>query len=361
MMLKQFITWDLGATKCTAGLIDYDAVTEHFVCKKKYSMKLIEANSLENLVHQLEVGLDFDMASADAICIGAAGFYDGETLFHENNYPYEMSFSKFAAQKKWPSFAVIHDYASVICATFTSYMNQADNVKRLNAAPIEKYGRRVALGVGTGLGLKDGVLFPNGDFWFAQNEMGLIGIVSPPMADPMRLGCHRELMRFLRGETLAQADQSVTFEKILTGQGMLNLHQFFYPASDVNTPEEVGQKIRAGQANEVLDTFAWYLGLFVGTVQLSFMPESGVWITGGVSLHHLAAFDRPDFFAGIHASPAYFKQRQKYPLGVLCNQEHALIGCAYYAAKKLSGVYEMAAFQKQRAIKIVQNTGDALP
>jgi len=68
---------------------------------------------------------------------------------------------------------------------------------------------------------------------------------------------------------------------------------------------------------------------------LIFMPEGGVWITGGVTMNHPYVFDRPDFFNGINASPAYQMQRSNYPLGVLCNHEHALIGCGYYAVKRL--------------------------
>jgi glucokinase len=72
-------------------------------------------------------------------------------------------------------------------------------------------------------------------------------------------------------------------------------------------------------------------------MQLTFMPEGGVWITGGVAINHLDVFDCPGFIAGIHASPAYLAQREEYPLGVLKNHEHALIGSGYYAAKRLLG------------------------
>jgi len=124
-------------------------------------------------------------------------------------------------------------------------------------------------------------------------------------------------------------------KKILTGQGLANLHQFFYPELSILSPEEVGQKMQQGQVKELKEAFAWYLGLFVGTVQLAFMPEGGIWITGGVIMNHLDIFDYSDFFSGIYASPAYLLQREDYPLGVLCQPEHALMGGAYYAVKRL--------------------------
>ena len=200
---------------------------------------------------------------------------------------------------------------------------------------MKPHGRRVALGIGTGLGLKDGVLFSNGDFWLGQNEAGHIGINTPPNADKLHLDRHYEIMRFLHTTSTQHTNPTLTFEKILTGKGTVNLYQFFYPDEQELTPEQVGHHMRSGKANEMLDAFAWYLGLFVGTIQLVFMPEGGIWITGGVALNHLDVFDRPDFFAGIYASPAYLMQREEYPLGVLCNHEHALIGNGYYAARRL--------------------------
>ncbi len=333
--MKTIITWDLGATKCTAGLVEYDPVLQALDCHRHHTVKLSEATSLEDLISQLEAGLQFSMGKADAICIGAAGHYDGKYLLHTNPYPYPMHFANTAQLQHWPTFAVIHDYASIVCATFTSYMDQPNNIKRLNTCAMKTHGRRVALGIGTGLGLKDGVLFDNGDFWLGHNEAGHIGITLPPFADLHHLNRHKEIMRFLHAKFIEQSNQPITFERILTGKGTVNLFEFFYPQEKKSTPEQVGMKMRAGLTPELLDAFAWYLGLFIGTMQLMFMPEGGIWMTGGVALNHLEIFDRPDFFAGIYATPAYLMQREEYPLGVLCNHEHALIGSGYYAVKRL--------------------------
>lgn len=330
-MTKTIIAWDLGATKCAAGIVEYHEEQDTYTCKQKYAIKLTEVSSLEELTQQIEDNLDVRISNADAICIGAAGQYDGEKLIYANSYPYSMHFAHLAKQQQWPQFAVIHDYAPIVCATFTDYMHQEKNIKRLNNCAINPYGRRVTLGVGTGLGLKDGVLLPNGDFWLGQNEMGHIGI-SNSHANHDALKRHEELIRFLH------SDHPISFEAILSGPGIARLYQFFYPNNKNITPEEVGTMMRENHAPELLSTFSWYLGLFVGTVQLSFMPEGGIWITGGVALHHINAFDHPEFLNGIHSSPAYLSQRNEFPLGVLCNPEHALIGGGYYAIKKLLSV-----------------------
>lgn len=334
-MIKNIISWDLGATKCAAAVVEYNTTTEIFTCKKQHTIKLKTCHSLEELTNKIEHALDISALEADAICIGAAGHYDGEQLQHAVGYPYSMHFAEMAKQQKWPAFAVIHDYASIVCATFTSYMQQTDSVKYLNDCKINPHGRRVALGVGTGLGLKDGILFSNGDFWLGDNEMGHMGILIPPFTDSFYQQQHDEFMNFLRGELVLKANEPLTFEKILSGKGLVRLHRFLYPDSTENTPEAIGEKMCANQANETRALFAWYLGLFVGTVQLAFMPEGGIWITGGVLLNHIGVFDHSEFFHGIEASPAYLAKRRTFPLGVLCNPEHAFMGGAYYAMQRL--------------------------
>lgn len=326
MSAKNIIVLDLGATKCAAALV---CVDDHYTCKNKYSIKLTECQSLEELLFKIEQALGCRLKDADAICIGAAGQYDGEQLQLAAGYPYPMNFAQLAHQQKWPIFAVIHDYAPVVCATFTSYMTQTDNIKRLNQCSMNPLGRRIAMGVGTGLGLKDGVLFEDGNFWLGTNEMGHIGITHPPCSNDDQRKQHHELLKFLAPQ------QNITFEKILSGGGISRLYQFFYPTTTDLTPEEIGNKMKNGLAEEVYRAFAWYLGLFVGTVQLAVMPDGGIWITGGVVQNHPEVFDRKEFFQGIEASPAYLVQRQQFPLGVLCNPEHAFMGGAYYAMRRL--------------------------
>jgi glucokinase len=333
-MTKTIVAWDLGATKCAAAIVEYDS--EHRLnCKRYGSIKIRSCVSLEELSTRLEDMLGIKMAEADAICIGAAGQYDGDSLQLHSGYPYPMGFSALSEQYNWPQFAIVHDYSPIVCATFTPYIDQPENVRRLNEASINPLGRRVALGVGTGIGLKDGVLFPNGDFWLGTNEIGHIGVVTPPLANKIYLERHHELIKFLRSEGILADDEPLTFEKLLAGQGIVRIHSFFDREASKKSSEEIGAHVRNGHADETLALFSWYLGLLVGTVQLAFMPDGGIWLTGGVVLSHLDVFDHEDFYLGIESSPAYWNLRQQFPLGVLCGMEHAFMGSAYYVTKRL--------------------------
>ncbi len=332
---KVIISWDIGATKCAAALMYYNVKNNKLTCEKQHSIKLRDCASFAELTAQLEAALGLKMAEADAICIGAAGQYDGAELQHHVPYPYPMAIAETANAERWPAYKVVHDYTPIVCATFTDYMKHADNVRLLHNGDFDQYGRRVAIGIGTGLGVKDGVLLKNGDCWLGKNEMGHIGISHPPLANADQLQRHHALIHYMQSEGVLQHGQSLSFEMILSGQGMARLHHFVNQAAVHWTPEQVGDYCRAGEADETLGIFAWYLGLYIGTVQLSFMPSGGIWLTGGVLLKNLAIVDRPEFMQGIYASPAYRQQRDEFPLGILCNHEAAFWGGAYYAIQRL--------------------------
>ncbi len=93
-------------------------------------------------------------------------------LHLHNGYPFLMPIAKVASQKEWAPYAVVHDYTPVVCASFYPHLKTIE----IHRGHPDQYGRRVAFGIGTGLGLKDGALIPNGDFWLGNNEMGHIGL-----------------------------------------------------------------------------------------------------------------------------------------------------------------------------------------
>jgi glucokinase len=271
------------------------------------------------LVHEIEQQLGVTHSQIDAITIGAAGIYDGNMLNLKKGYPFAMPIADIASSSDWAPFAVVHDYTPLICASFYPYLE----TMKIHRGISELYGRRVALGIGTGLGLKDGILKPSGDFWLGMNEMGHIGLCSAP-AVPMHLrSIHRKMC--LSG---------ATFEDILSGQGMLHLHHALSGPSSLD-PEELGAVVRASEAQETLGTFAFYVGLFVGTVQLCFMPSGGIFMAGGVLLKHRELFSCEEFYQGLWALPAYRTEREKFSVQLITDDNAALMGAAHFAMKRL--------------------------
>src|SRR3990167_5420802 len=222
---KTIAVWDLGATKCAVGIIEVDLFMERFKFITSTSLYLNDFFSLDDLTQGLENNLGTRFSDIDKIMIAGAGIYDGYTLNLANGYPYPMEFAALAKSRKWSSMTVVHDYVPMMCATFIADLLDPDQISFIHPGVLNPYGRRVVFGLGTGLGFKDGLLLERKKFWLGENEVGHIGILFP---------------------------------------------------------HEVGDLLRAGQAEETLALLAWYLGLLIGSLQLIFMPSGGIWMTGGV-------------------------------------------------------------------------------
>src|SRR3990167_10596406 len=115
MAKKIIAVWDLGATKCAVGLVEFDSVTESFCCLRDTTLYLNEFFSLEDLTEGLESNLGIGFSEVDRILIAGAGIYDGQTLNLANGFPYPMTFACLAASCAWPEMTVVHDYVPIIC------------------------------------------------------------------------------------------------------------------------------------------------------------------------------------------------------------------------------------------------------
>lgn len=316
-MVKSVITWDLGGTKCAAGIVSIAG--DNFSCDRECIVELGTVDSLDNLVRTIEDQLHIKHSDVDAVCIGAAGVFDGSILKLQKGYPFAMNIATVALAQKWPSYAVVHDYIPIVCASFFGSLKTIELRKGIH----DEGGRRVAFGIGTGLGLKDGIKLPDGNFWLGMNEIGHIGICNTRLVPAHLQGVHQELCQ-----------AGFCFEDVLSGPGMIRLHSLMsceVPCS----PVELGKLIHAGKANLTLGAFAFYVGLFSATVELTFMPSGGLFIAGGVVLKHHELFLLDEFAQGLRAAPAYANERARFPMHIITDEHAAMLGAAYFASKRL--------------------------
>lgn len=336
MQAKEFIVWDLGATKCAFAIVDY--LPPNFQIRRQYQCFLRDYISLENLVSDVENKLDISHAQADAICIAGAGQYNGHELILDKGgkpgYPYPMKFATIASKLNWQNLFVVHDYTPMVCRTF---LDNEEDIQVLHAGESKPYGRRVALGVGTGLGMKDAVLLPNGQIWIGTNEIGHIGLSSPPISNQIEFQQHLKLLNFIH-DYHHHHNLLTTFETILSGPGFALLHQFVTGSSKLLSPEDADEASKQETNSPTLQLFAKYLGLFIGVVQLTFMPQGGIWISGGVLQKNLCLFSEPlltQLYQGIECSPSYQPERQQFPLKVMLGENHAFWGGAFFLVQQL--------------------------
>ncbi len=333
MSSRSYIVWDLGGTKCAAAHVSVSQDAEYTLLQTD-TVRLSAIESLEAMVERFETHLGVRFRDVDAICIAGAGIYDGQTLVNANPYPFEMTLGAIAAREAWPYLSVVHDYTPVICRGFIDAGRcYSEGIITINPGKIDPHGRRIAFGMGTGLGLKDGVMLPTGELWLGHNEMGHVGLACPPSASAEDIERHTAWLDFLQ---IQHPDLPLSFETVLSGRGLALLHQFCAGLSEPVSPRQV--QVEVAQDSEVtqqtLSLYTWYLGLFLCTVQLAFMPSGGIWMAGGLVERVPQIFSdqyRDSLQRGLSSASVYADFRQSIPVVGLIEPPHVLLGAAYYA------------------------------
>lgn len=332
--MKYILVFDIGATKCAVGIMCYDEVSARLTLLESAKQCLLEATCLDALFALLQQQVNFDFKKADAVCIAAAGRYHDGVLHLENAYPYPMTIDCYAKKQNWQHVVVVHDYTPIACATFTDFTKQSEHILTINPGKADTYGRRLVLGVGTGLGIKDIILLSNHDFWLGENEAGHMGLPFPPLAQLADQKRHRALLRFLRKSDTFSVGEAITFESILSGRGVERLYRFINENQSLSA-KDISRHATQIACRKTWELFAWYLGLFVSSLQLAMMPSGGIWMSGGVLRQNTHIFDTGAFLDGIAAIPAYYAERCQFPIYLMLGNQHVFYGGAYYVIKRV--------------------------
>ncbi len=166
---------------------------------------------------------------------------------------------------------------------------------------------------------------------FAPNNMGEIGLLT--------------YLRELYGH--------VSYERILSGQGIKNIYDFLAAQSPVpkyleqrfetEDPAKViveegmlqGKKDLA--CKEAVTLFASVLGAEAGNLALKSMAVGGVYIAGGIAPKIIDALKEPDFMRAFLSKGRFRKFMSAIPVRVVLNPKTALLGAMNHARSNVAG------------------------
>jgi glucokinase len=135
----------------------------------------------------------------------------------------------------------------------------------------------------------------------------------------------------------------VSFERILSGPGLVNLAGFFMQESGIETPEnmlspeEVTRQALNGDCpacKNALDTFSVVLGAEAGNLALKTMATSGVFIGGGIAPKILKKLSDGALLNAFCAKGRLSGLVSKISLGVILNEDTPLRAAAMQAARQ---------------------------
>ncbi len=162
------------------------------------------------------------------------------------------------------------------------------NQGKTNPDALKKNTTRVAVGAGTGLG----VAWANDDLQGGKRATSTHdtegGHIDFAPTDDTQI----ELLKFLQ-----QRHGHVSYERILSGDGLVSLYEFCSASQQQNIDAEWVSKQSKNNpaADQALSLFVQIYGAYIGNIALLYKPYGGIYITGGIAAKILNKMQSEEF------------------------------------------------------------------
>jgi glucokinase len=254
--------------------------------------------------------------------LAVAGPVEGDEIALTNR-AWRFRLSELAREFGLARLHAINDFEAVAWSLFGL---GPDAVQPIGPLATVAPGPRVVCGPGTGLGAA--ALMPvegkgRGSWRVVATEAGHMSF-GP--------SCDAEEPVFAR----LRAMGALSAESVLSGPGLVRLHQALNPGAEPLIAEAIAQRARDGGAECVttVTTFVRLLGRFAGDLALTFKAGT-VYLAGGVAGRLMPLVDAKVFREGFEAHPPHDALMACMPSFVITEPEPGLIGCAVVAQEML--------------------------
>lgn len=314
---------DIGGTKVLLQIAEADGRSCRVHAEARYEsaqypdfMLLVEEFLRLTRVHDLR-----------AACFGIAGpvrpTADGEAA-DVTNLPWRIESGALVRELKIPRVRLINDFQAVgygiaaLGAEDFAVMQQGQRQPRATCALI---------GAGTGLG--QGLLVWANDYYEAVATEGGHADFAP--IDEVQM----DLLGYLRGRF-----GRVSYERILSGPGLVNVYGFFLargiPGAPgllqaEDPPAAITKAALAAEdpaAVETLRLFVRVYGAQCGNLALTCLATGGVYIAGGIAAKLLPALRKGEFVRAFSDKGRMSALLATIPIDVILNPRVGLIGAA---------------------------------
>jgi glucokinase len=320
---------DIGATKTVLALFrevsgSIEVVREEIYQSQKFSrFEQVLARFLAN----------GESVRIKAVCLGVAGpVRDGRCK--TTNLSWSLDEQSLAKSLGVKNVCLLNDLAAM---AYGMLFLPSRQVAVLNEGrPPKRRGNIAVIAAGTGLG--EAILCWDGqDYFPVASEGGHVDFA--PQTD-----LEMELFRFLRSEY-----GHVSYERILSGPGILNIYNFLRQTGIAPEPDWLRKRLQAGDPSptiteiglrqghelctESLALFASIYGAESGNLALKTLSLSGVYLGGGIAPKILDKLKDGTFMQAFYDKGRYSDLLRKIPVKVALNPRVGLIGAARYARR----------------------------
>jgi len=317
---------DIGGTKTRLAVFDVEGTRLDTLCEASYPSG--EYASLDAIVRDFLDRADADCRQA---CFGIAGPVQ-QGRVETTNLPWVIEAQAMAAGFGFDTVSLMNDLQANAWGVEAL---DDDDCCLLSVGRPDVAGNASIIAAGTGLG-EAGLYWDGQRHWPFASEGGHADF-SP----------HSDLEIALL-EYLRKRFGHASWERVVSGPGLVNLHDFLCAHRGVAVPAWLHDEMAAGDAAaaisraalderdavcaDALDLFVHLYGVEAGNHALKIMATGGIYIGGGIAPRILDKIKGPLFMQGLLSKGRMRPLLEGMPVRVILNDRSALYGPALYLA-----------------------------
>jgi glucokinase len=319
---------DIGGTNTRIALFDPNDSPLRPISQADY-----RSNAHPGIV---EIALDFlsnHREKIDACCFGVAGpVVDGKS--HPTNLPWALDSAEISFRLRAPC-TLINDLEA---NGYGISVLEPQDFAILQAGVPGNGGNAAVISAGTGLG--EAGLFSDGKGYRPFASEGGHTTFSP------RNALEIDLLNYLW-----KRFEHVSWERVLSGPGLLNIYEFFRDTGRAEEPSWLTELLQTGDrpatiaraavfgkselCSLALDLFISLYGAEAGNLALKMMATGGVYLGGGIAPRLLEQLKSSTFLLSFAAKGRMQRALGDIPVLVILNDRTSLLGAARCAAISL--------------------------
>ncbi|MGA9211799.1 glucokinase [Kaistella sp.] len=316
---------DVGGTKTDLAL--FQIVKGKLVSIKNQRYPTSNHDSFVNAIRHFHGD---ELSIIDCACLGVAGTVDGDKV-KGVNFAWEIDAKKLEKDLNIKNVYLINDLEAN--AYGLSALEHTDFETIIEGDKVA--GNAAIISPGTGLG--EAGLYWDGSHYHPYATEG--GHCNFAPSTPLDV----ELWEFLNNKF-----EHVSWERVVSGQGIYNIYQFLRSFRNEKEPEWLTKQFQneappiaistAALENkdpicvETLQNFVRYLSLESAQLALKTKATGGIYIGGGIVPKIINFIDKKEFYKTFINLGRMEHLLKTIPVKIVLNDQTALIGAAYYAA-----------------------------
>lgn len=317
--MKQYnLIADVGGTNIRLALL-IDDTQVALTC-----FKCADFDSLEAVVkHYISLHCDGVVINA---CFGIAGPVVGD-VYTMTNLGWRFSVESLQQALGLEQVYCINDYTAI---SMSVPKLSPDDLYTVHSGEIDETEARVICGPGTGLGLA--LLVKVNDYYQCLSGEGGHSEFAP-----------NNLMQLKVLEVLMSQFSHVSVERLLSGQGIVNIYQALAKIKQQDAPVRDASEISQGYIDkadelciETMELFCDVLAQFLGSTVLCCSGFGGVYIAGGIMPRIIDYIDIKRFISAYSAKGRMGDYVMRAPIYLITHPQPGLIGASVYLNQQIN-------------------------